>query len=88
MSVKRGQNAKFKYKANEDISSTVKVVIRIYRGSTRVATIACGTVSQGVWHTKSWKCKLAKRSYKWKVYAKDGAGHVQRNVATKTLKVT
>ncbi len=87
LSVKKGKTTWFKYKVNEDISNTVKPTIRVYRGGVLKATIGCGTVSQGVWHTKSWTCKLARGSYVWKVYATDMAGHKQRNVAWKTLTV-
>jgi DNA-binding beta-propeller fold protein YncE len=87
VTVKKGKTAKLKYKADEDFSSTVRVTIKVYKGSKLKATLKLGTVSQGVWHTKSWKCKLAKGSYKWKVYATDAAGHAQQNVASKTLKV-
>ena len=87
VTVKKGKAAKFKYKVDEDVSSSVNVTIKIYKGSVLKATIPCGTVSQGAWHTKSWTCKLAKGSYAWKVYATDGTGHAQRNVASKALKV-
>jgi len=87
VTVKKGKTAKLKYRADEDFSSTVNVTIKVYKGSKLKATIKCGTVGQGAWHTKSWKCKLAKGSYKWKVYATDAAGHSQQNVASKTLKV-
>lgn len=87
VTVKKGKNAGLKYKVDEDVSSSAKVTIKVYKGSKLKATVACGSVSQGTWHTKSWKCKLAKGTYKWKVYATDAAGHAQRNVAVKTLKV-
>jgi streptogramin lyase len=88
VTVKKGKNASFKYEAIEDVSSTVSATIKVYKGTTLKATISCGTVTQGVWHSKSWKCTLSKGSYTWKVYATDGAGNAQRNIASKTLKVT
>ena len=87
VAVSKGQKAKFKYKVDEDVGPSVNVSIKIYKGSTLKTTIDCGSVSQGVWHTKSWKCTLARGTYKWKVYATDGAGHAQRNIASKVLKV-
>jgi sugar lactone lactonase YvrE len=87
VTVKKGKKASFKYHADDDLSDVVKVTIKIYKGSKLKATIACGNVSQGAWHTKTWTCKLAKGSYTWKVYASDGTGHAQRNVASKTFKV-
>ena len=77
----------FSYKADADISPSAKPTIKVYKGSSLKATISCGTVSQGYWHSKSWTCKLAKGSYAWKVYAKDSAGHAQLNIASKTLTV-
>jgi hypothetical protein len=60
--------------ASDDLTNSLPVTIRVFKGTTLEAAIACGTVSQGVWHTKSWTCKLAKGTYTWKVYATDGQG--------------
>jgi sugar lactone lactonase YvrE len=87
VTVKKGKTATFKYQAADDISNSVKVTIKIYKGSSLKKTISVGTVSQGAWHTKTWKCTLAKGTYTWKVYATDLTGHAQRNVAYKTFRV-
>lgn len=85
--VKKGHTAKFKYEGLDDVSDKLAMTIKIYKGHTLKKTISLGSVSQGVRHTKSLKITLAQGSYTWKVYATDGAAHVQRNVAYKTLKV-
>jgi hypothetical protein len=87
LTVKKGSYVSFKYKVTEDVSSKVGVKIKVYKGSSLKATISCGTVARNVWLTKKWKCNLAKGTYTWKVYATDGAGHAQANVASRTLKV-
>jgi hypothetical protein len=87
VTVKKGKTASFKYMASDDFSDSCNVTIKIYKGSSLKKTIAVGKVSQGSWHTKTWKDTLAKGSYTWKVYASDLTGHAQRNIASKTFKV-
>jgi streptogramin lyase len=87
VTVKKGKTASFKYMASDDFSNSCNVTIKIYKGSSLKKTIAVGKVSQGSWHTKTWKDTLAKGSYTWKVYASDLTGHSQRNIASKTFKV-
>lgn len=87
ISVRKGKTATFKFKATSEVAPGVKVTIKIYKGGSLKRTISVGSVSQGWYHTKSWKCTLAKGSYTWKVYANDGAGHNQRAVASKAFTV-
>jgi hypothetical protein len=87
VTVKKGKTASFKYRVFDELSSSVNVTIKIYKGSSLKKTISCGRVSQGSWRTKTWKDTLAKGTYTWKVYASDLTGHAQRNVASKTFKV-
>lgn len=87
LTVKKGKSVSFKYKAGDDVNPNISVTIKVYKGSSLKATIKCGSVSQGLWHTKSWTCKLAKGKYTWKVYATDTAAQTQRNIAYKTLTV-
>ncbi len=88
LSVKKGKSVTFKYKAGNDEAPNLSVTIKVYKGSSLKATIKCGSVGQGVWNTKKWTCKLAKGSYTWKVYATDIAARTQRNIASKSLKVS
>jgi DNA-binding beta-propeller fold protein YncE len=87
VSVKKGKTVKLEYEVKDDVSNACNVTIEIYKGSALKKTIVVGSVSQAAWHTKSWTCTLAKGTYKWKVYATDGTGHSQQNVASKTLTV-
>lgn len=87
VTVKKGSYASFKYKVTGEISPGVSAKVKIYSGTRLKATISCGSVAQGFWHTKKWKCNLARGTYTWKVYATDSAGHTQRSVSYKTLKV-
>jgi DNA-binding beta-propeller fold protein YncE len=87
LTVKKGKSVTFKYEGKDDVSDTLKMTIKIYKGSSLKKTISLGSVSQNSWHTKAWKCTLAKGSYTWKVYATDEMLQTQRNIASKTLKV-
>jgi hypothetical protein len=87
ISVKKGKTAVFKFKATSEVAPNVTVTIKIYKGNSRKKIITVGSVTQGWYHTKSWKCTLPKGTYTWRVYASDGAGHSQRAVASKAFKV-
>ena len=87
VTVKKGKTAKLKYEVKDDVSNSCTVWIKIYKGGALKKTISLGRVSQGAWHTKSWKCTLKKGTYTWRVYANDGTGHKQRNIAKRTFKV-
>jgi hypothetical protein len=87
LTVKKGKSTTFKYEGKDDVSDTLQMTIKIYKGSSLKKTISLGSVSQAVWHTKSYKVTLAKGTYTWKVYATDEMLQTQRNVASKTLKV-
>ncbi|MCX6362972.1 MAG: IPT/TIG domain-containing protein [Actinobacteria bacterium] len=90
VSVKKGKTAKLKYKIAEpaDLSPTANVVIKIKRSNgTTAKTITIDSAPMNVERIYSFRCNLAKGSYKWYVYATDLAGNTQDNVAKASLKV-
>ena len=87
LAVVKGRAVAFKYGVTEDVSAKATVWIKIKKGSAVKKTVSVGLVKCGSWLTKKWTCKLAKGSYRWNVYAKDQAGHVQVLIASKALKV-
>ena len=90
VSVKKGKTAKLKYRITEPagLSPTAKVVIKIKRGNgTTAKTITINSAQTNAQQTYSFKCNLAKGTYKWYVYATDLAGNTQENVAKASLKV-
>ena len=90
VSVKRGNTARLKYRITEPagLSPSAKVVIKIKRGNgTTAKSITINSAPTNAQQTYSFRCNLAKGSYKWYVYATDLAGNTQENVARATLTV-
>ena len=90
VSVKKGKTAKLKYRVTEPagLSPSAKVVILINRrNGTTAKTITIDSAPTNSQRTYSFRCNLARGSYKWYVYATDLAGNAQDNVAKATLTV-
>jgi len=90
VSVTKGKTAKLKYRVTEPagLSPSAKVVIKIKRGNgTTAKSITIDSAPTNAQQTYSFRCNLARGSYKWYVYATDLAGNTQENVAKATLKV-
>jgi DNA-binding beta-propeller fold protein YncE len=86
-SVKRLTTVRLPYRVNDASSPKAKVVIRIFKGSTRKLTLGVGTKRTNTALTYSFRCKLAKGKYSWKVYATDLAGNMQAKPGVRTLTV-
>ena len=86
-SVKRNKTVKMPFKVVDVPGAQVKVTIKIYKGSRLKKTLKVGEKAVNVGLTYSYRCKLAKGKYTWKVYATDLAGNTQAKPASKTLKV-
>jgi FG-GAP repeat len=86
LSVKKGKKATFRFKVS-DLTPTATVTIKIYKHTKLKKTITVGSVATNSTQSYKWKCKLAKGSYTWKVYAKDLAGNGQSSVGSKKLTV-
>jgi C1A family cysteine protease len=89
--VKHGKKVKLAYRVNDVVpgSGEASVSIKIYfKGRKLVRTLPAGVCSANTRCTYSWRCTLAKGSYKIKVYATDLAGNVQSKTGSATLKVT
>ena len=90
VSVKKGNTARLKYRVTEPagLSPSAKVVILINRrNGTTAKTITIDSAPTNSQRTYSFRCNLARGSYKWYVYATDLAGNAQDNVAKATLTV-
>ena len=64
-----------------------KVTIKIYKGSSLKKKLTVGTKAANAGLTYSYKCKLPKGKYSWKVYATDLAGNAQAKPGVRTLTV-
>jgi hypothetical protein len=84
VAVKRGKVATFSYRTTDNLSPDTQVTIKIFAGHKVVKSISVGWKAKGN-GTFKWKCKLAKRTYIWKVYATDRAGNTQLIKSSKTL---
>ena len=84
VAVKRGKVATFSYRMTDNLSPDSQVTIKIFTGHKVVKSIAVGWKAKGNGIFK-WKCKLAKRTYTWKVYATDRAGNTQLIKSSKSL---
>jgi uncharacterized lipoprotein NlpE involved in copper resistance len=86
VTVKKGKKATFRFRVN-DLTPTATVTIKIYKHNKLKKTITVGSKATNSAQSYKWKCKLAKGSYTWKVYAKDLAGNSQAKAGSKTLVV-
>ena len=89
-SVVRGRTATLQYRVNDARpgSATAKVTIRVKTlGGTTVKTITVEKAKLNTLLRASFRCKLAKRTYKFFVYATDSAGNTQSKVGSNRLTV-
>ena len=86
-SVKRLKTVKLPYRVSDLRCPKAVVTIRIYKGAKLMRTLNPGLKATGMNLTYSYKCKLAKGRYTWKVYATDLAGNRQAKPAVKKLTV-
>ena len=87
--VTKGKQLKLSYQANDTLSPTCDVTLKIKKASdgTVVKTFALGQVPSNTKGSKSFTCNLPKGKYKYYVYAKDLAGNKQTNVASVPVQV-
>ena len=86
-SVKRLKTVRLPYRVSDLRCPKATVTIRIYKGAKLKKTLSVGLKTVGLSLTYGYKCKLAKGSYTWKVYATDLAGNTQAKPAVKKLTV-
>jgi sugar lactone lactonase YvrE len=86
-SVKRNATVKLQYKITDVPDAEAKVAIKIYKGKAFKKKLTVGTKAANVNLTYSYKCKLPKGKYSWKVFATDLAGNVQAKPGVRTLTV-
>jgi len=77
--VVRGAIAKLRYRVNDALSPRATVTIRIKTlAGTPVKTLSLGRHVTGKLLTASFVCHLAKKKYRFEVFAKDLAGNAQK----------
>jgi hypothetical protein len=89
-SVKKGRKAKLVFRVNDPEPSCGRatVTLKIYRRTKLKQTIEVkGTCLCNFKKTYSWKCRLPKGVYTWKVFATDVAGNAQSKVGGAKLTV-
>ncbi len=87
-SVKRGNNFQLGYRADDALSPTCAIVLKIKKSSGSVQkTFNLGQEASNVRGNEQFKCNFAKGTYKYYVYATDLAGNVQTSVGSKSFKV-
>jgi hypothetical protein len=89
VSVRRGSTARLKYRVSEpaDLSPTADVVIQVKKSGRVVKTFRFADTPMNSDRTYSFRCTLAKGSYRWYVYATDLAGNRQAAAASNSLRV-
>jgi len=90
VSVVRGRTATLKYKVNDALPTkgTADVVVKIKnRAGKVVKTISAAGVAVNAQLTAKFRCKFAKGTYKYYVYATDASGNAQSKVAYAKLTV-
>lgn len=79
VAVAKGATAKIPYRVNDALSPRATVTIRIKTlGGTTVKTLSLGRHVTGKLLTARFVCNLAKKKYRFEVYAKDLAGNQQK----------
>jgi len=84
--VKRGSTAKLRYRIADYSPCVVKIAIKNARGAT-VKTITVKGARPMSWLAASFRCKLAKGTYRWYVSATDSVGYKQVRPAVGKLVV-
>ena len=82
---KHGKMGTFKCRVTDKWSPTCAVTITVKRGTKTVAHFALGQHQSGVAFSQRLRCKWAKGTYRWEVYATDLAGNVQLRPASAVL---
>jgi alpha-tubulin suppressor-like RCC1 family protein len=82
--VKRGSTAKLKYRIADYSPCAVKIAVKNARGVT-VKTLAIRGARPMSWLTASFRCTLARGTYRWYVTATDSVGYKQVKAAVGKL---
>jgi hypothetical protein len=86
VAVKKGKKATLRFRVN-DVTPQATVVIQICKGAKVKKTLKVGQRATNSAQSYSWKCKLAKGTYVWKILATDLAGNTQAKPGSKKLVV-
>jgi hypothetical protein len=86
VSARKGTRTRFRFSVG-DVSPTVKVTIKVYRGAKLVKSLGVGTRATGRALDYRWKCSVGRGRYAWKVLATDKAGNPQVKIGSKPLVV-
>ena len=87
-SVLKGGSAKLQYRVNDTMSPKATVTIKIETlGGAPVRTLSLGNHATGKLLTTSFVCNLAKKKYRFEVWAKDLAGNAATSIGWNYLTV-
>ena len=90
VAARRGRVATLKYRVNdpEPTKGTATVMIKIKnRAGKVVKTMSAGTKTVNAPLTKNFRCRLAKGTYRYYVYATDASGNAQSKIGSARLTV-
>ena len=86
VTVRKGRRATMRFAAT-DLAPQARFTIKVFKGGRAVKTLRPGLRATNTALTYVWRCRLARGTYTWKVYATDLAGNTQAKVGAKTLTV-
>ncbi len=85
-SVRRGSTARLRYRIADYSPCLVKILVKNRRGAT-VKSLSVKGARPLSWLSKTFRCKLARGTYRWYVYATDSVGYRQVKPAAAKLVV-
>lgn len=85
---RRGHVAALRFRASDAGSATVSVVIRFFHSGRVVESLLLGIrPAANVVQSVTWRCRLPRGSYVWRVYGTDQAGNAQSVLGQRALRV-
>ncbi len=86
VTVRRGRRARMHYAAT-DLAPQARFTIKVFKGGRAVKTLRPGLRATNTSLAFVWRCRLARGTYTWKVYATDLAGNTQGKIGARRLVV-
>jgi subtilisin family serine protease len=86
VTVRKGRRATMRFAAT-DLAPRARFTIKVFKGGRAVKTLRPGLRATNTALTHVWRCRLARGTYTWKVYAADLAGNTQSKVGRRILTV-
>jgi C1A family cysteine protease len=87
VSVRHNRRVKLSYLVKDVSGAQAVVTIKIYKAGRLKKTLKAGTCDANLRTSYSWRCRLARGSYTFRVKAKDLAGNPQSKIGSARLRV-